>query len=158
MLRYTPVFDHDARRPEMLVQLVVGAGASLCCIMVHSFMMALVLRVARSHTNIRGYSSVLLSRIMSSTVCVLMAAHTLEVMIWTVIYRSVGIAPAGSDLLYFAFVNYTTLGYGDIIPAEPWRLLGPVAAMNGILLFGWSTAVIFEILRRTLIRMDEVPH
>ena len=142
----------------MLVQLAVGAGASICSITIHSFMMAAVLKVARSHTNIHEYSSLSLSWIMSSALCVLMAAHTLEVMIWAVIYKAVGVGPPGSDLLYFAFVNYTTLGYGDIIPAERWRLLGPVAAMNGILLFGWSTAVIFEILRRTLIRMDEFMH
>ncbi|WP_336491809.1 potassium channel family protein [Methylobacterium nigriterrae] len=142
----------------MLTQLMVGAGASVCSITVHSFTMAVVLRVARSYAVFRGYSSMSLSRVMSSAVCVLMAAHTLEVMIWAGIYKAVGIVPAGSDHLYFAFVNYTTLGYGDIIPAERWRLLGPVAAMNGILLFGWSTAVIFEILRRTLIRMDEVLH
>jgi hypothetical protein len=35
---------------------------------------------------------------------------------------------------------------------ENWRLLGPVTAMNGVLLFGWSTAVIFEVLRRTMMR------
>ena len=52
--------------------------------------------------------------------------------------------------MYFAFVNYTTLGYGDVTPVEQWRLLGPMAAMNGVLLFGWSTAVIFEVLRRTV--------
>jgi hypothetical protein len=62
----------------------------------------------------------------------------------------VGAAPAGSDLLYFAFVNYTTLGYGDITPAQVWRLIGPMTAMNGILMFGWSTAVLFEVLRKTL--------
>ncbi|KAA0114899.1 two pore domain potassium channel family protein [Methylobacterium sp. P1-11] len=142
----------------MLAQLAVGAGASICCITVHSLMMAVVLRVARSHTRIRGYSSVSLSWVMSSVVCVLMAAHTLEVMIWALLYKLVGVAPAGSDLLYFAFVNYTTLGYGDIMPVARWRLLGPAAAMNGILLFGWSTAVIFEALRRTLIRMDGIAH
>jgi Ion channel len=59
-------------------------------------------------------------------------------------------APAGSDLVYFAFVNYTTLGYGDIMPVARWRLLGPMTAMNGVLLFGWSTAVIFEVLRKTV--------
>jgi hypothetical protein len=47
----------------------------------------------------------------------------------------------------FAFVNYTTLGYGDILPAQNWRLLGPMTAMNGVLLFGWSAAVIYDILR-----------
>jgi hypothetical protein len=52
--------------------------------------------------------------------------------------------------VYFAFVNYTTLGYGDIVPVKDWQLLGPMTAMNGVLLFGWSTAVIFEVLRRTM--------
>jgi hypothetical protein len=59
-------------------------------------------------------------------------------------------APDGADLVYFAFVNYATLGYGDIAPVAEWRLLGSMAAMNGILLFGWSTAVIFEVLRRMI--------
>jgi hypothetical protein len=40
------------------------------------------------------------------------------------------------------------LDYSDIVPVERWRLLGPMTAMNGILLFGWSTAVIFEVLDR----------
>jgi hypothetical protein len=53
--------------------------------------------------------------------------------------------------VYFAFVNYTTLGYGDVLPVERWRLLGPMTAMNGVLLFGWSTAVIFDVLRRALL-------
>jgi hypothetical protein len=48
-------------------------------------------------------------------------------------------------------VNYATLGYGDVLPVERWRPLGPLTAMNGILLYGWSTAVIFEVPRRTLV-------
>ena len=58
-------------------------------------------------------------------------------------------APPGTDLVYFAFGNYTTLGYGDVIPVEGWRILGPMTALNGILLIGWSTALIFQVLRRT---------
>jgi len=54
--------------------------------------------------------------------------------------------------VYFAFVNYTTLGYGDILPVERWQLLGPITAMNGVLLFGLSTAGIFEVLRWTVAR------
>jgi hypothetical protein len=54
--------------------------------------------------------------------------------------------------VYFAFVNYTTLGYGDVIPVPAWQLLGPMTAMNGVLLFGWSTAVIFEVLRKIMMR------
>ena len=65
-------------------------------------------------------------------------------------YSIVDVAPPGVGLVYFAFVNYTTLGYGDVIPKDRWQLLGPMTAMNGVLLFGWSTAVIFEVLRRVL--------
>jgi hypothetical protein len=92
--------------------------------------------------------------VMIATVAVLMMAHTSEVMVWSLAYAVVDAAPAGADLTYFAFVNYTTLGYGDVIPVEAWRLLGPMTAMNGVLLFGWSTAVIFEVLRRAMVRSD----
>ena len=73
-----------------------------------------------------------------------------EVLVWSLTYAIVRAAPVGTDLTYFAFVNYTTLGYGDVRPVERWNLLGPMTAMNGVPLFGWSTAAIFEVLRRTL--------
>jgi len=88
--------------------------------------------------------------VMVSTVLVLMLAHTIEIVVWSLSYAVVGAAPAGSDLLYFAFVNYTTLGYGDVTPVKTWQLLGPMAAMNGILMFGWSTAVLFEVLLKSI--------
>jgi len=88
--------------------------------------------------------------VMIATVLMLMLAHTLEVFIWSTAYAVLNVAPDGADLAYFAFVNYTTLGYGDVLPVARWRLLGPMTAMNGVLLFGWSTAVIFEVLRRTI--------
>jgi Ion channel len=94
--------------------------------------------------------------VMIVTATALMVAHTLEVVVWALAYAIVGAAPAGSDLLYFAFVNYTTLGYGDITPVEAWRPKGPMTAMNGILMFGWSTAVLFEVLRKTLDHLASV--
>ncbi|MCJ7597413.1 MAG: potassium channel family protein [Methyloceanibacter sp.] len=41
------------------------------------------------------------------------------------------------------------MGYGDVKPVEKWHLLGPMTALNGIMLIGWSTALIIDILRRT---------
>jgi hypothetical protein len=94
--------------------------------------------------------------VMVGTAATLMVAHTLEVLVWALAYLLVGAAPADTDLLYFAFVNYTTLGYGDITPVQAWRLTGPMTAMNGILMFGWSTAVLFEVLRKTLERFAPI--
>jgi hypothetical protein len=92
---------------------------------------------------------------MMATVTVLMIAHLAEVLVWSSMYALVSAAPAGTDLIYFAFVNYATLGYGDVTPVERWHLLGPMTAMNGVLLFGWSTAVMFEVLRMTLVASGE---
>jgi hypothetical protein len=87
---------------------------------------------------------------MIAAVSMLMAAHLLEIGIWSIAYELIDATAQSADDFYFAFVNYTTLGYGDIVPTVRWRLLGPMTAMNGVLLFGWSTAVIFHVLRTTV--------
>jgi hypothetical protein len=92
---------------------------------------------------------------MIATVSVLMAAHIAEVLVWSFVYLMVRVAPPGTDVIYFAFVNYTTLGYGDVTPSERWHLVGPMTAMNGVLLFGWSTAVIFAVLRAVMTSQTE---
>jgi hypothetical protein len=91
---------------------------------------------------------------MIASVTVLVTAHIQEVTVWAATYWLVEAVPERSKLLYFAFVNETTLGYRDIIPVERWHLLGPLAAMNGILMFGWSIAVIFELLQLTIKHLD----
>jgi hypothetical protein len=135
----------------MLRQFVVGGGVSVCNIAIHALMMTIIVRVARTiGTKTTLSPSLLLITMMSSTVTVLMITHAVEIAVWALAYLIFDVAPTGAGLVYFAFVNYTTLGYGDIIPGERWQLLGPMTAMNGVLLFGWSTAVIFEVLRKTM--------
>ena len=135
----------------MLRQYLVGAAASICNIAIHALVMVAVIRVTRIVDGLATSRPTLrLIAVMSATVTVLMIAHLAEVLVWSLIYAATNAAPEGADLIYFAFVNYTTLGYGDITPVERWHLLGPMTAMNGVLLFGWSTAVIFEVLRMTL--------
>jgi Ion channel len=135
----------------MLRQFLVGAAASVCNIAIHALVMTAVVRAARYAGALDTLRpSLRLIAVMIATVSILMAGHTFEVLVWSLTYALVDAAPAGADLVYFAFVNYTTLGYGDVIPVERWRLLGPMTAMNGVLLFGWSTAVIFEVLRKAV--------
>ena len=58
----------------------------------------------------------------------------------------------------FAFENYTALGYGNPLPPEGKRLIGPITALNGLLLIGWSVAIIFEVMRMAEVqfaRLDE---
>ncbi|MBV8401790.1 MAG: two pore domain potassium channel family protein [Acetobacteraceae bacterium] len=140
----------------MLRQLLVGIVVSVCNIAIHGLVMATVVQmssqIAGTKTAVRLATRLIIVTIEAAsiaTVPVLMAAHFFEVMVWSLAYANFGVAPAGADPAYFAFVNYTTLGYGDVTPVVRWRLIGPITAMNGVLLFGWSTADIFEVLRRT---------
>ena len=135
----------------MLRQSLVGAAASVCTIAIHALVTVAVIKVVRIVDELATSRQTLrLISVMISTVTVLMTAHLVEVLVWSLIYAAFSVALEDTDLIYFAFVNYTTLGYGDVTPVERWRLLGPMTAMNGVLLFGWSTAVIFEVLRMTL--------
>ena len=139
----------------MLRQLLVGGAVSVCNIAIHGLVMATVVQMSSRIAGAKhavGQSLPLTIMIAAASIAaipVLMVAHFSEVMVWSLAYLIVQAAPAGADPVYFAFVNYTTLGYGDVTPVERWRLLGPITAMNGVLLFGWSTAVIFEVMRRT---------
>jgi hypothetical protein len=139
----------------MLRQILVGGGVSVVNIAIHAFVMTILVWVARAvSADNKLQPAIFLMAVMISTVSVLMAAHAVEVIVWALAYLIVGAAPPGAGFGYFAFVNYTTLGYGDIVPVVRWRLLGPITALNGVLLIGWSTAVIFEVLRRALARTE----
>jgi hypothetical protein len=141
----------------MLRQILFGGAVSVVNIAIHAFVMTIVVYVVqRASANNKIGSSVYLIMVMIPTVLVLMTTHTVEVSVWAFAYFIVNAAPEGADRLYFAFVNYTTLGYGDIVPVSRWRLLGPMTAMNGVLLFGWSTAVIFEVLLKAIARGDKI--
>ncbi len=137
----------------MLRQFLFGGSISICNIVIHALIMTAVVRASQAAaTKAATRPDLVLIAVMAATVSVLMVAHTGEIFMWSLAYGLVDAVPDSTDHLYFAFVNYTTLGYGDIVPVERWRLLGPMTAMNGVLLFGWSTAVIFEVLRKTMAR------
>jgi len=140
----------------VLRQVLLGGAISVATIAIHALTMLAVVHAGRAALARRpSRPEAHLVLIMLVTVVILMAAHVAEVVVWALAYAAVDVVPAGADPLYFAFVNYTTLGYGDVVPVARWRLIGPITALNGVLMIGWSTAVIFEVLR-TAIRATHV--
>src|ERR1043166_6752353 len=139
----------------MLRQLLFGGAFSLVNIAIHALAMAFVIGAVRIASARRFARPTLrLVMLMIATASLLMPFHLPEIRVWSRGYRLLDVSPPGADRFYFAFVNYATLGYGDVVPVPDWRLLGPMTAMNGVLLFGWSTAVIFEALRRAVQTSD----
>lgn len=138
-----------------MLQLFVGSLACLTAVAIHTTIVGAVIvaspRVARDVTRHRFFRIV---RTVLPSALTLMAAHLLEIVVWATVYKLLGASRDGDASFYFAFVNYTTLGYGDVLPTSEWRLLGPMAAGCGILLFGLSTAALFEVLRQTAMTVE----
>jgi hypothetical protein len=135
----------------MFRQLAVGGAIFALCVAFHASAMLIAIRVLGPRLAGTGTAAALVST-MVAVVCSLALAHFVEVGLWAAGMALVRAVAPDESPLYFAFVSYTTLGYGDVLAAREWRLLGPAAAMNGVLLFGWSTAVIFHVLVDTLDR------
>ena len=77
-------------------------------------------------------------------------AHMIEITLWPVLFVICGEFQEFGIAYYHSAVNYTTLGYGDLIMTPSWRLLGPLEAADGALMFGVSTAMIFAVILRMI--------
>jgi voltage-gated potassium channel Kch len=78
----------------------------------------------------------------------LMLMYAIEVWVYAGAYLVIGALPDLETALYFSTVSFTTIGYGDVVLGERWRLVGAIEGANGLLLFGWSTAFLFSVISR----------
>jgi len=78
----------------------------------------------------------------------LILLHLAEISVWGLFYLWRGCLPDAETAFYFSGVTYTTVGYGDVVLAKPWRLLGPIESLMGILMCGLSTGYFIAVLSR----------
>ena len=81
-------------------------------------------------------------------ILILVLATLIEALFWAVCFISDGAIQEFETALYFSLVTYTTLGYGDIILPSSHRLLSAFAATNGVIIFGWSTAIVVASIQK----------
>jgi voltage-gated potassium channel len=78
----------------------------------------------------------------------LLLLHLAEAVAWALFFLLIGLLPDLEAAAYFSLTSYTTVGYGDLVLKEPWRLLGPIEAAVGILMLGWSTGILVALISR----------
>jgi hypothetical protein len=78
----------------------------------------------------------------------LFITHFIEAAAWGLFLWRKGLIPNFTEGVYFSATSITALGYGDVVLAPPWRMLGPLIAISGALMFGCSTAFLFLVLQR----------
>jgi voltage-gated potassium channel Kch len=85
------------------------------------------------------------------TAIALLQLHVVEVVLWALTYLAlprITRLETLEEAVYFSVVTFTTLGYGDVTLDKAWRLLSGIEAMNGILLFGLTTATLFSVVQK----------
>jgi hypothetical protein len=80
----------------------------------------------------------------------LMAAHSINVWLWAGTFFRNDVFSTLEEALYFSVVSFTTLGFGDVLLPQEWRLLAGLCAANGLLIFGLSTAFLVEFYSRLM--------
>jgi len=134
----------------IFVPLAVGSAAILCTILIHAMPLAGTLWFVRREKTLgrTGRSFWRDMRIVVFVILFAMTAHLIEIALWAIIFLFCGEFSDIGTAYYHSAVNFTTLGYGDVLLSPRWRMLGPLEAGNGMLMFGVSTAMVFTVILR----------
>jgi hypothetical protein len=141
----------------ILLPLAVGVGAVACTIFVHALAMVATVNLFRyERKRGRAGSDALIDlAILGLVISFAFVAHLIEIALWAVLLVLCGEFQEFGTAYYCSAVNYTTLGYGDLLLTPSWRLLGPLEATNGALMFGVSAAMVFAVIQRLVLARFE---
>lgn len=78
----------------------------------------------------------------------LFALHSLEIWVYTIAYLMLGEFQDIETAVYYSTSAFTTVGFGDVVLSDDWRMLGAAESANGFLLIGWSTAFLVSLTAR----------
>ena len=141
----------------ILPPLIVGAGAVACTIFIHALALAATINLVRYERKRgrAGSGAVIDLAILMLVISFAFVAHLIEIALWAVLLVICGEFQEFGIAYYCSAVNYTTLGYGDVLLTASWRLLGPLEATNGALMFGVSAAMVFAVIQRLVLARFE---
>ena len=133
-----------------LVPLIVGCIAIGCTIVIHGAALAANLYFVRHERALGRTGASFWIDLMIVTVALMLAllAHLIAIALWAMLLVLFGEFQAFQLAFYHLTMKYTSLGYGDIIMSPAWRMLGPLEAVDGLLMFGVSTAMVFAVIQR----------
>ena len=97
----------------------------------------------------RGHRTATFIVEMGATVLLATILHGVEAMIWAVAYLVLGALPSARSAMLYSLSSMTTYGHAHVFLEERWQLMGALEALNGIILFGMTTAFLFAAIQRT---------
>jgi len=134
----------------MLTNLGLALALVVATVVIHAGATMVLLRWARSPRARRQAHAAPSKRtlVIAGVVVSMFLVSCLESLVWAALYLAVGALQTFEQALYFSLVTLTTLGYGDLTLGEEWRMLAAYQAATGIIVFGWTTAIIVAVIQR----------
>jgi hypothetical protein len=127
--------------PAMLLCLVIQAAIAFWC--VRYFIRRMQAHAAEQQHQV-GLWPLLVAMV------AMMFGTMVQVVLWGVLFLWLGQFSELFEAVYHSAVNFASLGYGDIVMASPWKILGPLEAINGVLMLGMSAAALMAILQHMI--------
>jgi hypothetical protein len=136
-------------RIPILLPLTIGLGVFSCTIFIHALPLSAAVSFLRRARRLGHVGADFWNDfgIVAMTISFMLVAHLIEIAVWAELFVVCGEFPRFGTAFYHSAGNYTSLGYGDLLMTPTWRLLGPLEAANGMLMFGVSTALIFAVIQ-----------
>lgn len=136
----------------MLIPFIIAAVLLLGSLLIYGTAIHLIVRVIvrliRGGPGELGYWKS--TAVMATVTAITAVSHLTQIAMWALAFVLCGEVSTLEAALYVSAQNYTALGYGDVLLSGRWRLLGPLEAINGLLFFGLSTAVLFAIMSQLI--------
>lgn len=132
----------------MLVNIAITIVMIIVTTAVHAggMMLAVHLLKARSRKEKKHWYQLPMFAV-SGIVILMFCVSLIESFVWAIPYLVLNVIDSIEKAIYFSMVTYTTVGYGDVVLPATWRLLASFQAANGIIMFGWTTAIVMTAIR-----------
>ena len=139
----------------MLHNLLVGLPTMLLCLILQTTFTFWTVRyyVRASGSNAAGARVEI--RPLLIAMLILTAGNLLQITLWGILFLALGEFTEFYEAVYHSGVNFASLGYGDIVMSKDWKLLGPLEAVNGVLMVGMSGAALMAMLQRLIMKQHE---
>src|SRR5262245_49706801 len=140
----------DTQHFAILIPLMVGIPVIVATLVIHAGAVGATVYFVRRErgSGLAGTGFWIDVVIVGVAVSIALAAHLVDIAVWALVFLICGEFTDFGTALYHSCVNYTTLGYGDLVMTPRWRFMGPLEAANGMLMFGVTTAVVFAVMQR----------
>jgi Ion channel len=143
----------------VLILSLFAAGLIALTVLIHACGLVLILRQLTGSSGTLPVRFWPASWLLIRVALMLIMIHLVEIFFWAVFYYWQGHMPDIESALYFSGATYTTIGYGDLVLPAPWRVLGPVEGLTGILMCGLSASAFLAVASKLLsTHFDQTKH